>query len=278
MLELWQNLPLHLNPIIFTIGNFSFRWYSLGYILALITIYLFLQKQFKRGIYPGGLTLDKLENILLFTFLGAILGGRIGYAIFYDWSDFIIHPWQTLLPFADDGSFSGFYGMSFHGGLVGALLIGWLAVSKYKLNFYEVLNFIIPAFPLGYFWGRLGNFMNGELYGRITESKIGMYFSKKEQQLGILRHPSQLYEAFGEGLILFLILQYCNHKKACQNKLFPLFLIFYGLIRFLIEFFRQPDPQLGFVAFGWMTMGQALCVSMMLVGGALFIKQLKNLK
>ena len=273
MLELWQNLPLHLNPVIFTIGNFSFRWYSLGYILALITIYLFLRRQFKKGANPKNLTLDELENILLFTFLGALLGGRIGYAIFYDWSNFIIHPWQELLPFADDGSFSGFYGMSFHGGLVGALLSGWLITKKYSLKFYGVLNFIIPAFPLGYFWGRLGNFMNGELYGRVTENKIGMHFNQTDKQLGILRHPSQLYEALSQGLLLFLILRWgCSHKKACQNKLFPLFLIFYGLIRFLIEFFRQPDSQLGFVALGWMTMGQMLCILMMLIGGFIFWK------
>ncbi len=275
MLELWQNLPLHLNPVIFTIGNFSFRWYSLGYILALTTIYLFLRRQFKKGANPKNLTLDKLENILLFTFLGALLGGRIGYAILYDWSDFVIHPWQTLLPFTDDGSFSGFYGMSFHGGLIGTLLVGWLIVSKYKLNFYEVLNFIIPAFPLGYFWGRLGNFMNSELYGRVTESKIGMYFNQSDKQLGILRHPSQLYEALGEGLLLFLILQYCSHKKTCQNNRFPLFLIFYGLIRFLIEFFRQPDAQLGFVALGWITMGQVLCSLMIVVGIVMSFKNLK---
>ncbi len=272
MLELWQNLPLHLNPVIFTIGNFSFRWYSLGYILALTTIYLFLRQQFKKGANPKNLTLDKLENILLFAFLGALLGGRIGYTIFYDWSNFIIHPWQTLLPFTDDGSFSGFYGMSFHGGLIGALLVGWLVVSKYKLNFYEILNFIISAFPLGYFWGRLGNFMNGELYGRVTEDKIGMYFNQSDKRLGALRHPSQLYEALGEGLLLFFILQYCTHKKTCQNKLFPLFLIFYGLIRFLVEFFRQPDSQLGFIAFGWMTMGQVLCGLMVVIGSFIFWK------
>lgn len=272
MLEFWQNLPLHLNPIIVTIGNFSLRWYSLGYILSLMTIYLFLRQKFKKRNNPRNLTLDKLENILLFAFLGALLGGRIGYAIFYDWSNFIIHPWQTLSPFTNNNNFIGFYGMSFHGGLLGALLSGWFITKKYNLSFSKILNFITPAFPLGYFWGRLGNFMNGELYGRITESKVGMHFNQTDKQLETLRHPSQLYEALGEGLLLFFILQYCTHRKACQNKLFPLFLIFYGLIRFLIEFFRQPDPQLGFVALDWMTMGQILCGLMIVIGGALFIK------
>ena len=272
MLEFWQNLPLHINPIIFSMGSFSLRWYSLGYILALITINLFLKKRLKqhRGS-TSVLTTSRLENILLFGFLGALLGGRIGYILFYDWSNFIIHPWQTLSPFSGDGNFVGFYGMSFHGGLVGTILFGWLATRKYDLDFYKILNFIIPAFPLGYFWGRMGNFMNGELYGRITESKLGMYFTNKDKQLGILRHPSQLYEALGEGIILFFILFYFSKKKAWQNKLFPLFLIGYGAIRFIIEFFRQPDTQLGFVLLGWMTMGQVLCVLMMITGIVILI-------
>jgi len=271
MLELWQNLPLHINPIIFSVGGFSLRWYSLGYILALITIYLFLKKELQHRGKTSMLTIDQLENILLFSFLGALLGGRIGYVLFYDWPNFIARPWKTFLPFSGDGSFTGFYGMSFHGGLVGAILLGWLATRKYDLDFYKILNFIIPAFPLGYFWGRMGNFMNGELYGRITESKLGMYFTNKDKQLGILRHPSQLYEALGEGIILFFILFYFSKKKTWQNKLFPLFLIGYGAIRFIIEFFRQPDTQLGFVLLGWMTMGQVLCVLMMITGIVILI-------
>ena len=273
MLEFWQNLPLHLNPIIFSIGHFSLRWYSLGYILALITIYLFLKKELQHRGKTSMLTIDQLENILLFSFLGALLGGRIGYVLFYDWPNFIAHPWKTVLPFSGDGSFIGFYGMSFHGGLVGAILFGWLATRKYGLDFYKILNFIIPAFPLGYFWGRMGNFMNGELYGRFTESKIGMHFENDNWTRiaeltggNSLRHPSQLYEALGEGIILFFILFYFSKKKAWQNKLFPLFLIGYGAIRFIIEFFRQPDAQLGFVFLGWMTMGQVLCVVMMITG------------
>ncbi len=266
MLEFWQNLPLHINPVIFSIGNFSLRWYSLGYILALTTIYLFLKKELQQRGKTSLLTIDQLENILLFSFLGALLGGRIGYVLFYDWSNFIVNPWQSFLPFSSDGNFVGFYGMSFHGGLVGAILFGWLTTKKYKLNFYQILNFIIPAFPLGYFWGRMGNFMNGELYGRTTKSKLGMYFNNEDKRLDILRHPSQLYEALGEGIILFFVLFYFSKKKTWQNKLFPLFLIGYGIIRFIVEFFRQPDEQLGFVFLGWMTMGQVLCIAMILVG------------
>jgi phosphatidylglycerol:prolipoprotein diacylglycerol transferase len=274
MLTLWQNLPLHINSIIFTLGNFSFRWYSLGYLLTFLTIYLFLKHRLLKINTPPNLTLNKLENILFFSFLGALLGGRFGYAIFYDWSNFVTNPLKIFWPFSDTGNFIGFYGMSFHGGLIGAVIIGWLICKKYKLNFSHILNFIILVFPLGYFWGRLGNFMNEELYGRPTDSKIGMYFKDYPTEL---RHPSQLYEALGEGIILFFILNHFSKQLKWQNKLFPLFLIFYGLIRFGLEFFRQPDPQLGFIAFGWMTMGQILCLTMISLGiSILFINQLKH--
>ena len=274
MLTTWQNIPLYINPVAFTIGDLSIRWYSLGYLLAFLTIYLILKRRFaftdntplvrskasdKWDI--GGLTFAQLESILLFSFLGALMGGKIGYIIFYDLANFIASPLLSFWPFSN-GIFIGLYGMSFHGGLIGALLAGFIACKKYKIDFGKVVNFIIPVFPLGYFWGRIGNFMNGELYGRATESKIGMYF--KDNPL-VLRHPSQLYEAFGEGLLLFFILLYFSKKKIWANNMFPLFLIFYGLIRFVIEFFRQPDEHLGFVI-NWLTMGQVLCIIMIVIG------------
>ena len=268
MVEFWQNLPLKINPIIFSIENLSFRWYSLGYILALMTVYVFLKYQIKNNHWtfiPKKLSLNRLENILLTGFLGALLGGRIGYAVFYDWTNFISRPWQIFWPFSND-SFVGFYGMSFHGGLLGALLAGWLICKKYHLEFLEIVNFVIPAFPLGYFWGRMGNFMNGELYGRVTENNIGMHFFNSDAKLNILRHPSQLYEALGEGILLFFILIYFTRKKFWNQNLLWLFLIFYGIIRFAIEFLRQPDAQLGFIAFNWMSMGQVLSLGMVVTG------------
>ncbi len=267
MLPFWADLPLHLNPVIFQIGGLSLRWYSLSYLLALLTIYLLLKNRLSnnRNI-PANLNLGNLEIILFSAFLGAIIGGKIGYLIFYDFSNLVHHPLSTLSPFDSQNKFIGFYGLSFHGGLVGAILSSWWTSRKYKIDFYSLLNFATPAFPLGYFWGRLGNFFNRELYGRLTDSPLGMYFSPTEKRAGLLRHPSQLYEALGEGLVLFLILQYCQRFPTCQNKLFPLFLILYGIIRFLIEFFRQPDPQLGFIALGWLTMGQLLCLLMIFIG------------
>ena len=277
MLDFWQNLPLYIDPTIFTIGNFSFRWYSLGYILAFTTIYFFLKHRLQKQSGPKLFTLNQLENILLFSFLGALIGGKLGYIIFYDWQNFTTHPLQLFWPFDNNNTFIGIYGMSFHGGLIGALLSGWLTCKKYKLNFRRITNFIILAFPLGYFWGRLGNFMNNELYGRITESKIGMYFTSSDVKLNTLRHPSQLYEALGEGILLFIILKYFTKKKFWKYNLFPLFLIFYGLIRFIIEFFRQPDTHLGFISLNWLTMGQILCFIMIISGIIILWIKNKNL-
>lgn len=274
-LPFWQNIPLYINPVIITVGNLSIRWYSVGYILTFLTIYLILRRLIKTTDNLS-LSLEQLENILLFSFFGALVGGKIGYIIFYDWTNFITNPLLSFWPFSN-GSFTGLYGMSFHGGLIGTLLVGWLVCKKYKLSFWNIANFIIPVFPLGYFWGRMGNFMNGELYGQITENKIGMHFSDSDVKLNILRHPSQLYEAFGEGLLLFLILLYFSKKKLWTNSMLPLFLIFYGLIRFVIELFRQPDKHLGFIA-GWLTMGQILCIVMVTVGSILLIFNYQLLK
>ncbi len=271
ILTFWQNIPLQIDPVIFSIGNLSIRWYSLGYLLALLTIYFFLKRQLKSQKKPF-ITLDKLENILLIGFFGALLGGRIGYTIFYSWPDFLNDPFSIFWPFDQNGNFVGLYGMSFHGGLIGALLAGWLICRKYKISFLEVLNFIIPVFPLGYFWGRLGNFFNGELYGRITESGIGMHFP---DQPALLRHPSQIYEAIGEGLILFFILKYFSRKQYWSDKIFPLFLLFYGIIRFLIEFLREPDPQLGLIVWQ-LTMGQLLSLVMIFTGSLILFLQNKS--
>lgn len=271
MLFFWQNIPLYISPVIFTIGNLSIRWYSLAYILAILTIFFLAKKELLKKNNANFLTQGHLENILFFSFLGALLGGKIGYIIFYAWHNFLSNPMATISPFTNH-TFVGFYGMSFHGGLLGVLLFSWSYCKKYKLSFRKIVNFLVPFFPLGYLWGRVGNFMNGELYGRITENQIGMHFKDYPDQL---RHPSQFYEALGEGLLLFLILKYFSQYRF-KNKLLKnlnlsdnilaLFLVFYGLIRFAIEFFRLPDPQLGFILFSWLTMGQILCILMIIVG------------
>ena len=202
----------------------------------------------------------------MFCFLGVIVGGRLGYVIFYNLKGFITDPLSFLLPF-QDGSFVGYYGMSFHGGLIGVILATLWYAKKNKLNFFNLANFIVPAIPLGYFFGRIGNFLNGELFGRPTESFVGMKFPKDE--LGLLRHPSQLYEAFGEGILLFLIIFFLQKKTAFKAHALALFLFFYGIVRFVIEFFREPDPHLGTIFLN-LTTGQILCIGMTVSGIFIF--------
>lgn len=257
---IWNELPQNINPIAFSIGFFAIRWYSLMYLMAFATVFLLLKSRLRKNEF-GKEKID-LEKLFLFLIPGLLLGGRLGHAIFYDLQNSLANPLQVFVPF-ENGTFTGFYGMSFHGGLAGAFLAGLIFCKKHKVNLAALVDFAIPAIPLGYFFGRIGNFLNGELFGRSTNSALGMFFPTDEQHL--LRHPSQLYEALGEGLLLFLILWPLRNKKILRGKFFALFLILYGMVRFFLEFFRQPDPQLGLVILGF-SMGQILSGLMVTVG------------
>ncbi len=263
---IWSEIPKLIDPIAFSIGNFPIYWYSLSYLSAFFVVYFLLHgklDQKKESVFSKfKKPKAELFDFLMICFLGVIVGGRLGYIIFYDLKGFFADPWAFLLPF-QNGDFVGFYGMSFHGGLIGVILATVWYSKKHKIGFWDLANFVVPAIPLGYFFGRIGNFMNGELFGRPTESFIGMQFPKDE--LGLLRHPSQLYEALGEGILLFLIILFLQKKKAFKDHALTLFLFFYGVIRFVIEFAREPDPHLGFIFLG-LTTGQILCIGMMLSG------------
>jgi phosphatidylglycerol:prolipoprotein diacylglycerol transferase len=189
--------------------------------------------------------------------------------VFYNLSYFLQHPLEIFLPFefSNGVSFTGISGMSYHGGLIGSLLAVWIYVRRNSLAMRDVLDLFLPAIPLGYTFGRLGNFINGELYGRITTAPIGMYFPLSPQKA--LRHPSQLYEAFFEGIFLFAVLWSIRKLKAPRGAMLAFYLIGYGLVRFGIEFYREPDAHLGFVV-GFFSMGQVLCAGMIAAGGLLF--------
>ena len=268
----WQYIPSQINPVIFSVGGFSLRWYSLGYILAFATVLVLIFWRINRGelifIKNKKIAKNQAVDIFLWSIIGLLLVAIIGYAIFYDWQALIFHPLQFFNPFFS-GELTGLYGMSFHGGLIGAFLTVYIFCKIKKINFWNWLNFFTPAIGLGYFFGRIGNFLNGELYGRITEKKLGMYFPLAGDNF--LRHPSQFYEAFFEGIIIFLILWLLRNKKSLQNKLFPLFLIFYGVIRFVIEFFRYNEGRE--LISGFLTTGQFLCLAMIVVGIILFGKK-----
>ncbi|MBN2788809.1 MAG: prolipoprotein diacylglyceryl transferase [Candidatus Delongbacteria bacterium] len=259
----WQTIPYRIDPTIFSVGSFQIKYYGLMYILAFSSVYLILGHRIKKE--KLSYTKDIVENYIFIIIIFVLIGGRLGYVLFYNLNYFIQNPLEIFLPFRFKGGFkfTGIAGMSYHGATISAFIGTYYFTKKNKLNFFEFSDFVIPAVPLGYTFGRLGNFINGELYGRITDSWIGMYFPMAGDDT--LRHPSQLYEAFFEGIFLFFVLWFLRKKEIVKGKLLALYLIFYGLIRFLIEFVREPDEQLGFVLFSF-SMGQILCFIMVISG------------
>jgi phosphatidylglycerol:prolipoprotein diacylglycerol transferase len=265
----WQNLPGQIDPVIFEIGPLRPQYYGLMYIVAFaITYYLVLYriKREKRFV----ITKDQVKDLTTFMILGLLVGARLGYVLFYNLSYYLQHPLEIILPFdfSNGIKFTGILGMSYHGGLVGTILATWLYVRKVGLNFRDIVDLYVPVIPLGYTFGRLGNFINGELYGRITSAPIGMHFPLAAGPE--LRHPSQLYEAFFEGIFLFIVLWNMRRLKVPQGAMLALYLIGYGFVRFFIEYFRQPDSHLGFVLFSF-SMGQILCSGMILGGILIYL-------
>ncbi len=260
--EWWQHLPSQMDPVIFSIGNFPLRWYGMMYIASFAVTYFIAKYRLKDEKMPH--SEDFIADAIMWAIVGVILGGRLGYVIFYGFEDLIQHPLRIISPVAKINGhwqFTGISGMSFHGGISGVAVALWLYARKHKMKYFELTDLLMVGIPLGYFFGRIGNFINGELYGRVTDSWIGMYFPHAKDVL--LRHPSQLYEAFFEGIFLFLILWVLRKKSPFYGFLSGLFIFGYGFVRFFIEYFRQPDAHLGFVFMNF-SMGQILCFAMML--------------
>ena len=272
----WQHLPSSMNPIIFSVGGFSIRWYGTMYIIAFSIVYLLSRYRIDSEKLPFDKSFP--GDALTWVMGGVLLGGRLGYIFFYGFQWFLQDPVGTLLPvqFSNGSfSFSGITGMSYHGGVIGVIIAMALFNRKSKHGFLESFDLMIPALPLGYTFGRLGNFINGELYGRVTNAPIGMYFPLAPGTS--LRHPSQLYEAFFEGIVLFIILWSLRKKSPYAGFLSGIYLIGYGFVRFFIEFFREPDTQLGFVFLNF-SMGQILCFLMMAAGAIVLIAAKPSLR
>ena len=242
-----------IDPTVFSIGPISVHWYGLMYLLGFLSAWLL--GRYRAVKSRSGWTGAMVDDLVTFCVLGVVLGGRIGYVLFYDLPFYLKNPEQIF------AIWNG--GMSFHGGLLGVIFCFWLFARKYKLTVYQVGDFISPMVPPGLFFGRLGNFINAELWGRKTTAFTGMVFPGGGPYP---RHPSQLYEAALEGLLLFIILWIYSAKPRPTRAVSGMFLIFYGIFRFIVEFFREPDAQLGFIAFNWLTMGMLLCVPMVLFG------------
>ncbi len=232
------------------------------YIAAFLAVYFILIYRLKKR--EANFSQDDVLDFFLYAIAGVIIGGRLGYVLFYNLPYYLHNPLAIISPFDPAaGRFVGLRGMSYHGGLIGVVLASWIFIRKNKIDFWEFSDFLVPAIPAGYFFGRIGNFLNGELYGRATGSFWGMYFPS--DPFGLPRYPSQLFEAALEGALLFCMLWLLRNKKFMQGYFLALYLIGYGLLRFAAEFFRQPDPQIGFI-FNFFTLGQILSLAMALAG------------
>lgn len=245
----------NIHPIAFHLGPLTVYWYGLMYLFAFLTCWGVLSYRIRFSHFKMVLTAEQLSDLLFYAALGVIIGGRLGYMLFYGFSDLIHDP---LLLFQ---IWKG--GMSFHGGLIGVIIALWLFSRKIKKSLVDITDFVAPVVPIGLAFGRLGNFINGELWGRETDVPWGMIFPTG----GLIpRHPSQLYEFFLEGIVLFVILWFFSQKPRPRFAISGLFLLGYGLVRFFVEFFRQPDAQMGFIAFDWLTQGQLLSLPMIFLG------------
>jgi len=263
----WRHLPAQMSPNLIEIGSFQLRYYSLMYLAAFASTYFLVLYRIKREGYPY--TAEQVQDYFVWAILGVILGGRLGYVLFYNLGYYLQHPLEILFPFEFSGGFRfiGISGMSYHGGVIAVLVASVIFCRKRKIEFWRFADLLCPAIPLGYTFGRIGNFINGELYGRATTVAWGMVFPLDPHRL--LRHPSQLYEAFFEGIVLFVVLWLIRRKSPFDGALFAFYIMGYGIIRFFIEFYREPDVQLGLVL-GPFTMGQILCFLMIAAGALIY--------
>jgi len=247
-MEFWQNIYSQFDPIAFNLGPIAVHWYGIMYALALISA-IFIAKWFIK--YDNiNISDDVFDSYILWAEIGVILGARLGYVLFYDTQTmyYLTHPLQIFNPYVN-GTYVGISGMSYHGAFLGFIIASYIFSIRKKISFWFITDISVLGISAAYIFGRIGNFFNQELVGRITDVPWGIYIN------GTLRHPSQLYEAVLEGLIVFLILAYFRKRKTFQGQLALMYGILYAIARIIAEFFREPDLQLGFLAGNWLTMG-----------------------
>ncbi|MGJ8525413.1 Phosphatidylglycerol--prolipoprotein diacylglyceryl transferase [Halomonadaceae bacterium LMG 33818] len=244
----------HFDPVLVRIGPLAVHWYGIMYMIGFVGAWFLARHR----AYRIGLSRDDVGDMIFYGALGVVLGGRIGYVLFYGESFFDRNPLWVFKVW--DG------GMSFHGGLIGVLVAAYVFARRHKLQWVRLLDFIAPIVPIGLGAGRIGNFINQELPGRISHLPWAIDYPKYGPEP---RHPSAIYQFLTEGVLLFTILWIVSLKPRKRGLISGLFMLLYGCFRFFTEFFREPDPQLGFVAFGWMTMGQVLCIPMIIIGAAI---------
>ncbi|MGB1952036.1 MAG: prolipoprotein diacylglyceryl transferase [Marinobacter sp.] len=248
-----------IDPVAISLGPLKIHWYGLTYLVGFVAGWWLGRLRARKPWSP--LNEDQVGDLLFYIALGVILGGRFGYVVFYNFDAFIADPLWLLRVWEG--------GMSFHGGLLGVMLALWWYGRKVGSGFWRMADFVAPLVPVGLGAGRIGNFINGELWGKPTDVPWGMVFPQAPDALA--RHPSQLYQFALEGVLFFIILWWFSAKPRPRMAVSGLFLVCYGVFRFLVEFVRQPDPQLGYLAFDWLTMGQVLSFPMILAGAGLML-------
>ena len=264
-----------INPIALSLGPIGIHWYGLMYLLGFAAAWWLGRNRIHAGRLPG-IDEHAYGDLMFYGMLGVVIGGRVGYILFYDLPEYVAHPLQVLKIWEG--------GMSFHGGLVGVCVATWMWARRQKLHFFDVGDFIAPLVPPGLFFGRMGNFINGELWGKYTGGDWGVIFPGAESQLRALpaaqlealhasgaldrfaRHPSPLYEAVLEGLVMFAVLWWYSRKPRPRYAVAGWFALMYGVFRFAVEFVRVPDAQLEYLALGWVTMGQLLSLPLIALG------------
>ena len=243
----------YINPIAFSLGPIQVHWYGLMYLIGFVSAWLLAHWRMKH--YKLDWTSEQISDLIFYAAIGVILGGRVGYMLFYNFPE-LVHDPLSLFKIWQGG-------MSFHGGLLGVLLALWIFARKFGKAFWNVGDFIAPLVPIGLGAGRIGNFINGELWGRVTDMPWGMVYSHVDSQP---RHPSELYEFGLEGIGLFILVWWYARKPRPAGRVSAVFLIGYAICRLIAECFREPDQQLGYLAFDWLTMGQILSIPMLLLG------------
>ena len=251
-----------IDPVIFSFSFIEIRWYSMAYVTAFL-LGNYLIKSFNSSL-EYKIDNKLIDNFFIWAIIGVIIGGRIGYVMFYQLNSFILDPKYIFYIWKG--------GMSFHGGLTGMIIGVFLFSKKNNIDFFALSDLVSLVAPVGLFFGRIANFINTELIGRITDFPLAVIYPSIDN---FPRHPSQLYEAFLEGVVLFIILLYVffkNYSKEKYGKISGIFLLFYGIFRFLIEFLREPDQQIGLI-FNFFSMGQLLCVPLIFFGFIILYKK-----
>lgn len=247
-----------IDPVALSLGPLKVHWYGLMYLIGFAGAWAL--GRYRAAKPHSTWSSQAIDDLLFYGALGVVLGGRIGYILFYNFANFIDNPLILLRVWEG--------GMSFHGGLLGVLAAMFLFKRRYGYGFWDTVDFVAPLVPIGLGAGRIGNFINGELWGRVSELPWAMAFPTGG---ALPRHPSMLYEAFLEGLVMFALLWWFSSKPRPRMAVSGLFGVLYGVFRFGVEFVREPDAHIGYLAFGWVTMGQVLSLPLILIGSAMLV-------